>query len=235
MDWDKGILNYGNYIKDYKNRITNIESKQKLALKIASLVKDGDVIGFGSGSTSFIAICEIANKIKTEKIHITAIPTSHEIKFLCDYFEIPTCSLIEKKPDFCFDGADEVDSNYWLIKGRGGAMFKEKMNIVNSEVNYILVDETKFVDSLGKKYPIPVECYPTSIKFVKENLLKLGAREVNLRLAEKKDGPVITENGNLILDAKFDKINENLEKQIKQITGVIESGLFIGYNITILK
>lgn len=235
MDWNKEILNYEQYIQNYKNRITNKESKQKLALKIASLVKDGDVIGFGSGSTSFVAVCEIANKIKNKKIHITAIPTSHEIKLLCDYFKIPTCSLIEKKPDFCFDGADEVDENNWLIKGRGGAMFKEKLNIVNSELNYILVDETKFVDSLGMNYPIPVECFPSSIKFVEQNLRKLGAKEVNLRLAEKKDGPVITENGNLILDAKFNKIGENLEKQIKIIPGVIESGIFIGYNITILK
>lgn len=231
MNWEKGIL------QDVKwnEEITNKEQKQKLALKIAEKVNDGDVIGFGSGSTSFLAVCAIADRVKKENMKITAIPTSYEIKMLCTYLSIPTCTLLEKKPDWCFDGVDEIDNNNWMIKGRGAAMFKEKLNILNTPKVYILADESKFVEKLGTKHPIPVECYPESVNYVKEQLIKLGAIEINLRLAAGKDGPIITENGNFILDTKFDNINEDLELRIKEIAGVIESGLFIGYNIIVEK
>lgn len=217
-------------------QILNKQQKQKLAEKICEKVNDGDVIGFGSGSTSFITACEIADKIKEENIKITAIPTSYEIKMLCTKLNIPTASLIEKKPDWSFDGADEVSPNNWLIKGRGAAMFKEKLNIKNSGIVYILVDESKFVKQLCDKHPIPIECFPEAINYIKEEIIKLGGKDIELRLAEGKDGPIITENGNFILDVKFDKVTENLESKLKSIVGVIETGLFIGYdNIVIVK
>lgn len=220
----------------WNTEITNIEEKEKIAKKIADLVKDGDVIGFGSGSTSFLAVKQISEKIKATNIKITAIPTSYEIKLLCNSLGIPTASLIEKKPDWSFDGADEVDNNKWLIKGRGGAMFKEKLNIVNSKKVYILVDASKFVNKLGEKFKIPVECYPETVNHVKESLYKMGAIECQLRTGKGKDGPIITENNNFIVDVKFNTIDFELEKKIKLITGVIETGLFIGYdNIEIVK
>ena len=120
-------------------------------------------------------------------------------------------------------------------KGRGGAMFKEKLNIVNSPITYILVDKSKEVDKLGSKFKVPVECFPNSVNHVKLELLKLGGKEITLREAKGKDGPIITENGNFILDVKFENINKELEKQIKSITGVIESGLFIGYDVEIVR
>ena len=215
--------------------ISNQEQKEKIAKQIADKVKDGDVIGFGSGSTSYLAIKEIANKIEEEEIHITAIPTSFEIKALCQELKIPTVSILEKKPDWGFDGADEVDkNNNWLIKGRGAAMFKEKLNMVNSPITYILVDESKFVDKLNEKFPIPIEVYSEAVSSVKEALLDLGATEILLRKAEKKDGPVFTENHNVILDTKFVEIYDTLEEDIKSITGVIESGLCIDYPVEIL-
>ena len=221
---------------EWNTEIKNIESKQKVALKIADKIKDGDVLGFGSGSTSYLAAIAIAEKMKKENIKITAIPTSYEIKMLCGNLKIPTATLLEKKPDWSFDGADEVDEKNWLIKGRGAAMFKEKLNIANSKITYILVDESKFVSKLGEKFKIPVECFPDSINYVEQELVKLGAKEIALRKAISKDGPVITENGNLILDAKFDNIDKELEKNLKLITGVIETGLFIGYNnVEIIK
>ncbi len=154
---------------------------------------------------------------------------------LCTYLGIPTSTLEEKKPDWCFDGADEVDNDNWLIKGRGAAMFNEKLNIKTSQKTYILVDESKIVNKLGTNFPIPVECNPKAINIVKEELYRQGAQNVELRLALKKDGPVITENGNFILDAKFDNIDETLERRLKNITGVIETGLFIGYNVELVK
>lgn len=229
MNWKNEILSK----IDFEN-ISNKEQKEIVAKEIAKKVKDGDVIGFGSGSTSYLAAIEIGNRIKEEKIKITAIPTSYEMKMLCSFYQIPTASLMEKRPDWSFDGADEVDKHKWLVKGRGGAMFKEKLNIANSKVTYILVDESKKVEKLGTKFSIPVECYPESINYVKEELLMLGAKEIQVRKAVAKDGPVFTENNNIILDAKFDEIEESLEKDIKSITGVIESGLFIGYNLEIM-
>ena len=215
--------------------ISNQEQKEKIAKQIADKVKDGDVIGFGSGSTSYLAIKEIAKKIEEEEMNITAIPTSFEIKALCQELKIPTVSILEKKPDWGFDGADEVDkNNNWLIKGRGAAMFKEKLNMVNAGITYILVDESKFVDKLNEKFPIPIEVYTKAVSSVKEALLDLGAAEILLRKAEKKDGPVYTENHNVILDTKFVEIYDSLEDDIKSITGVIESGLFIDYSVEIM-
>lgn len=221
---------------EWNSNISNIEEKIRIGKQIAQKVNDGDVIGFGSGSTSFIAVKEIAERIKKEKINITAIPTSYEIKLLCNSLEIQVASLMEKKPDWSFDGTDEVDENNWLIKGRGAAMFKEKLNIVNSKKVYILADKSKFVKKLGEKFKIPVECYPETVNYVEEELYKLGATECVLRMGKGKDGPIITENNNFILDAKFNNIDINLENRIKNITGVLESGLFIGYkNIEIIK
>lgn len=220
---------------EWKKEITNVEDKQRIAKKIASKVEDGDVIGFGSGSTSYVTILEIAKKIKNEKINIVAIPTSIEIEMVCEDLKIPVASIRAKTPDWCFDGADEVDNSNNLIKGRGAAMFREKLNICQSKKTFILIDKSKQVDKLGKKFPVPVECSINSVKYVKSELEKIGAQKVEIRMAKEKDGPVISENGNIILDTRFNDITENLEKQIKSITGVIESGLFIGYNVEIVK
>ena len=230
MNWNKDILTKVEF-----DKIDNLEEKKRLAIKVADKVKNGQVIGFGSGSTSYLTAVAIAEKIKEEGISIKAIPTSVEIEMLCSNLNIPTTNLLENKPDWCFDGADEVDNNNWLIKGRGGAMFKEKLNIVNSPVTYILIDKSKRVNKLGEKFKIPVECFPYAINYVKVKLVELGAENIEIRKAISKDGPVITENGNLILDAKFNNIEKKLEKQIKSIPGVIESGLFIDYNLEIVE
>lgn len=222
-------------IEDIKwsTEIKNKEEKEKVAKKLADKVKDGDKIGFGSGTTSFLTVLEIAKKIRNEKLRIVAVPASNEIKEICDKLEIPVSNLSETKLDWAFDGADEVDKNNWLIKGQGAAMFKEKLNILNSKITYILVDKSKFVEHLCDNYPVPVECYPDSINYVKEQLIKLGAFNIKLRLKDNKE--VFTDSNNLILDAYFKDIDETLEKKLKQITGVIETGLFIGYNIQIIE
>ena len=230
MNWDKEILEHINI-----ENIEHLDEKKKVAEKIAEKVSNNQVIGFGSGSTSYLATIAIADKIKKEDLHIIAIPTSFEIKMLCAYLEIPTASLSEKEPDWSFDGADEVDNNNWLIKGKGGALFKEKLNIVNSPITYILIDSSKRVSKLGEKNKVPVEIYPEAINYVKQELIKWGAEEIALRQAVNKAGPVITENGNLILDVKFNTITKSLEKDVKSISGVIENGLFIGYNVKIIE
>lgn len=231
MDWNRELMEKPSWKEEIKNR----EQKEAIARKIAKRVQNGDVIGFGSGSTSYLTVIEIAKKCEEENIKITAIPTSKEIEMLCSYLNIPTTSIMEKKPDWCFDGADEVDHDNWMIKGRGAAMFKEKLNIKTSAKTYILIDDSKVVNTLGTSFPVPVEIYPNAAFYVKEELYKLGANRQNVRQALKKDGPVITENGNIIIDVYFDNITPDLERRIKEITGVVESGLFIGYNVEIVK
>ena len=221
---------------DWKNNVDNKEEKIQLAKRMAKRVKDGDIIGFGSGSTSYLTVIEIANRVKEEKLNIKAIPTSNIIEDLCKELNIEVTSLDKEKPDWCFDGADEVDENNWLIKGMGAALYKEKLNIMYSNENYILVDETKFVERLGEKHPVPVECEESSIEEIKQELLKMGATKVELRKSNNNpDKPLITDNGNVILHAWFDNITKELERNIRSIDGVLESGLFIGYNIIVVK
>jgi len=114
-------------------------------------------------------------------------------------------------------------------------MFKEKLLISSSPVNYIIVDDSKLVQKLGTNFPVPIEVFPPALLHVEEGLRKIGATSLLLRPAKGKDGPVVTENGNLIFDAHFEDIDKDMEVKIKSITGVIESGLFIGYNVEVLK
>lgn len=218
----------------YLNNIANKEKKILVAEKILPNVKDGDIIGVGSGTTSLIALQLINEKIQAENISITVIPTSLEISFICNSLSIPITTLISNSPNWVFDGADEVDESLNLIKGRGGAMFKEKLLFHSTSQIFILVDNSKLVKKLCSNHPIPVEVFPNSIIHVEKQLKKLGAYKQSFRSGSGKDGPSITENGNLIIDAWFDDITESLEENIKSITGVIESGLFLNYKINLL-
>lgn len=231
MDWEKTIINSLEWGKEISNR----EEKQKVADKIASMVKDGDIIGVGSGSTAYLALLKIADRIRTEQLHIHAIPTSQEIKMTCAKLGIPLTSLLEHKPNWTFDGADEIDPNHNMIKGRGGAMFKEKLLISSSPQTFIIADPSKMVSKLGSRFPVPVEIFPDALIHADQALRSLSPVDIKLRMAQGKDGPIITENGNLILDVWFNNIPDNLENAIKSITGVIESGLFMHYEVKIIS
>lgn len=231
MDWEKTIIDSLEWGKEISNR----EEKQKVADKIASMVKDGDIIGVGSGSTAYLALLKIADRIRTEQLHIHAIPTSQEIKMACAKLGIPLTSLLEHKPNWTFDGADEIDPNHNMIKGRGGAMFKEKLLISSSPQTFIIADPSKMVSKLGSRFPVPVEIFPDTLIHADQALRSLSPVDIKLRMAQGKDGPIITENGNLILDVWFNNIPDNLENAIKSITGVIESGLFMHYEVKIIS
>ena len=177
-----------------------------VAQEIAGLAKDGDVIGAGSGSTVYLTLFALAQRVKQESLHIEIIPASAEISMACIQLGLPQTTLWNKRPDWTFDGADEVDPQNNLIKGRGGAMFKEKLLIKSSGKTYIIIDESKLVSKLGSKYPIPVEVFPHALSHVENEIRLLGASKISLRLAEGKDGPVFTENGNFILDIHLSNI-----------------------------
>ena len=219
---------------DWSGPMTNRAAKEEAGRKVADHVCDGNVIGVGSGSTSYLAIRAIAERVHREGLRIATIGTSYEATMACAAAGLRVTSLLECRPDWCFDGADEVDPDRSLIKGRGGAMFLEKLMMRAAPRSYILVDPSKLVTRLGAKFAIPVEFLPDALHVVEHGLLQLGATEINLRLAVKKDGPVITQTGNFIFDVRFPEIGKSMERDIKSITGVIESGLFIGHSVEII-
>jgi ribose 5-phosphate isomerase A len=228
MNWPKAVYN------SWQGAVSNREAKEELGRRIALKVEDGQVIGVGSGSTAAIAIQKIAERVKSEGLRVTAICTSAEVTLACAALDLPVGTLLQYCPDWSFDGADEVDGERNMIKGRGGAMFLEKIVMQASPRNYILVDQSKLVARLGEKFAIPVEVLPVALRVVERELARLGTTEQALRLAVKKDGPEITEHGNLILDVRFPQIGKSLERDLAAIPGVIESGLFMGRDIEVM-
>jgi len=228
MNWDAKTYN------SWQGTVSNRDAKEELGRRIAAKVEDGHVIGVGSGSTAAIAIQIIAERVRVERMRVTAICTSAEVTLACAAAGLAVGSLLALCPDWAFDGADEVDPQRNLIKGRGGAMFLEKVVMQASPKNYILVDQSKLVQKLGEKFAVPVEVLPLAFRVVERELAKIGATEVSPRIAVKKDGPVITENGNFILDVRFAQIGPALEKDINGIPGVIDSGLFWGRDVELM-
>jgi ribose 5-phosphate isomerase A len=210
-------------------KIANRAAKARIGEAISARVRDGEVIGIGSGSTALLALLAIAERQRRDRLAILAVPTSLEIAFACARLGIAVTSLSAHRPQWCFDGTDEVDSAGNLIKGRGGAFFREKLVMRASGRAVILAERSKQVERLGSRFPIPVEVYPEAALLVEERLRALGANAVVLRAAGGKDGPVVTEQGNLILDASFDGVEGDLETRIESTTGVLACGLFWGY------
>lgn len=215
--------------------IGNREQKEAVAHRVAARARNGEVIGVGSGSTSYLTVLALGQRVTQEGLRILAIPTSAELALACASVGIATTSLLTARPDWAFDGADEVDARCRLIKGRGGALLQEKAVMVVAPTTCIVVDPSKRVDVLGSKFAIPVEVIPYCLDHAARELDRLGATQVALRMAQGKDGPVVTEGGNFLLDARFDGIDDSLEAAIAAIVGVVESGLFVGYRVEIVE
>lgn len=203
--------------------------KAAVAEILAKRVKDRETIGLGSGTTAELAVELIGKRIRAEGLQISGVPTSHGISLKAAQAGIAVLSpLGDYSLDWSFDGADEVDGDLNMIKGQGGAMLLEKVVARQSKSVVIIVTEEKLVKCLGERHRVPVEVVPEAVHLVTRQLLdELGAESVELRMASKKYGPVISEHNNLILDVKFSNIDRDLEQRIKVITGVVESGLFI--------
>jgi ribose 5-phosphate isomerase A len=209
--------------------VANEEAKRAAAARMAERLRPGDVVGVGSGSTSRLNLDALAARSRTEGIAWTAVTTSLEMELACGRASVPTASLALARPDWSFDGADEVDPAANLIKGRGGALLREKLVMAASPECYVVVDPSKLVDRLGTRFPVPIEVIPEAVRLVGDALAARGVASVSLRHGSGKDGPVITERGNYLLDAHLGEIAERTEAELKAIPGVVESGLFIGY------
>jgi len=206
-------------------------TKRKAALAAVKHVKDGFVVGLGSGSTAAYAIEALGERIKREKLSLLAVPTSYQAFLLAVKCGIAVTTLDEHPViDVTIDGADQIDAKLNLIKGMGAALAREKIVASASKMNIIIADESKKVRVLGEKgHPVPVEVLPFAITTVKRRIEAVGGKAV-LREGKGKLGPVITDNGNAIIDASFGPIDNvaELEKKLKMIPGVVETGLFIG-------
>lgn len=203
-------------------------AKRAAGYKAAEMVKDGMIIGLGTGSTVMFTMERLSQRMH-EGLTITGIPTSFQTAIRARQYGIPLTTLDDHPViDLAIDGADEVDPQLRLIKGRGAAHTREKCVAAAARQFIVVVDEQKMVPCLEGL--VPVEVVPFAIRPVMDQLTAMGCIPV-LREGVKKDGPVITDNMNFILDAKFVTIPEpeTLEASIGLIPGVVESGLFCGF------
>ena len=194
------------------------------------MVRDGDVVGLGTGTTAKFAIERLGERLR-EGLHISGIPTSVESETLARRLNIPLTTL-EEHPDIdiTIDGADEVDANFDLIKGLGGALLREKIVAYATRTEVIVVDSSKLVKTLGTIAPLPVEVTVYGHAAIARRLAGLGCQPVLRRSKGGGPEPFVTDNGNHIYDCRFKGIPnaKELEARIDTIPGVVECGLFVG-------
>ncbi len=205
--------------------------KKAAGIRAANLIESGMSVGLGTGSTAAYMVERLAERIREEGIRVKAVSTSWSTTLQCRRLEIPLVGLEEAEHlDMAIDGADEIDPCKNLIKGRGAAHLLEKI-VASMADNYIIIaDSGKKVRQLGEKFAVPLEILPSAIGAVSRQVERLGAK-VQVRLgAPGKDGPVISDSGNLIADAKFGLIDdpEKLDFELNRIPGLLGHGLFIG-------
>lgn len=207
------------------------QMKQAVADAAVNQIKDGMVLGLGSGSTAALMIHGLGAKLSSGELkNIVGVTTSFQGEVLAAELKIPLLSLnAVDRIDLAIDGADEVDPSFQLIKGGGACHVQEKLVAARAERFVVVVDSTKLVDRLNLGFLLPVEVLPGAWRQVKQNLEGLGGH-AELRMAQRKAGPVVTDQGNLVLDLKLnDGIADPtaLEQTINNIPGVLENGLFV--------
>jgi ribose 5-phosphate isomerase A len=200
----------------------NDELKRQAALRALDEIRDGMVVGLGTGSTASHFIRELGRG----GFRVVGIPTSEQSRQLAEEAGIQLTTFKEHpRIDVTVDGADEVSPDLDLIKGLGGALVREKIVAYASERFVVVVDESKLVDRLGSKTVIPVEVIPLAVPCVMLRLNELGGKAL---VRERNGQPFVSDNGNTIVDWKHGVIDNPsaLEKQLKSMTGVVDSGIF---------
>jgi ribose 5-phosphate isomerase A len=207
-----------------------INLKQLVGIAAAQEVQSGMVVGLGTGSTTAYTIEELGARLANGTLQeIVGIPTSFQASVLAKKYGIPLRSLDDvSKIDIAIDGADEVDPAKNLIKGGGAAHTREKVIDAMADRFVVVVDRSKLVDKLGSTFAVPVEAISMAIAPVTRAIEKLGGKP-ELRMGVKKVGPVITDQGNMVIDVWFDQIPDpaELEQSLNNIPGVLENGLFV--------
>jgi ribose 5-phosphate isomerase A len=205
------------------------EVKKKAALEAVKHVRDGYVIGLGSGSTAAYAIKEIGKLIQQKSLQVLGVPTSYQAMELATRCNIRLTTLREHPQlDLTIDGADQIDPQLNLIKGMGGALTREKIVASASKRVLIVADERKLVKKLGMNHPVPLEVLPFATSVVMSKIKRMKGRP-RLRETSGKVGPLVTDNGNFILDVDFGPIDDPclLNARLKSIPGIVETGIFV--------
>ena len=202
------------------------QMKKDAGYLAAGEVKDGQILGLGTGSTTHYFIEAVGKRVESEGIEVMGIPTSYQSFLLAKAANIPVTTLDEHEIDLAVDGADEIDPKFNLIKGGGAAHTLEKIVDYSAKEFIVIADSSKLVDALGA-FPLPIEIIPDSVTPVMKALKDMGGVP-EIRMGQLKDGPVITDNGNFILDVAFGTIENpiHMEKDLNAIPGVVENGLF---------
>ena len=205
-------------------------AKQSAGETAAQWVKSGMQIGLGTGSTTAYAIRAIGRRVREEGLNVRGVPTSSAAELLAREHGVPLCTLDELTGllDLALDGADEVSASLDLIKGRGAAHTQEKLVARQARRFVVLIDPSKQVDQLGSKMPVPIEVIPMAASVTLRSLDAMGAKG-ELRLGLRKDGPVVTDQGFWVIDAKFDGIEDpaSLDSALLALPGVLDHGLFV--------
>jgi len=205
-------------------------AKERAAVEAVKLIKDGYILGVGAGSTVACALRELGRRIKEEHIRVSIVSASSQTSQLAREYGIPLTSLNEHLSlDLGIDGADQIDGELNLIKGMGGALTREKIVASASKTFVIIGDESKLTDTLGKNQPLPIEVLPFALPFATSKIEKMGGQPV-LKKSILGDGPFVTDNGNYVLNVDFGIIKDpwQLDRKLKSIPGVVETGLFLG-------
>ena len=229
--FDETLAKFPRYKRNPTMADLQSEMKQAVAEAAVNKFNDGMVVGLGSGSTAALMIKCLGSKLASGQLKdIVGVTTSFQGEVLAAELSIPLLNFNAiNKIDLAVDGADEVDPYFQLIKGGGACHLQEKLVATLAERFIVVVDSTKLVDCLNLDFPLPVEVVPTSWRQVQKELSSIGCTS-ELRLAQRKAGPVVTDQGNLILDLKMKGgIGDPayMEKEINNIPGVLENGLFV--------
>ena len=204
--------------------------KRCVGVEAAQMVDMDSVVGMGTGSTAVFVIEELGRRVREEGLQIIGVATSYDSDVLARQCGIAIRTLDDvDRVDIAIDGADEVDPQKRLIKGGGAAHTREKIIDGMAEQFVVVVDDSKVVDRLGKKFPVPVEVLPLALSPVMQSLGALGGIPELRTGGGKKVGPVITDQGNMVIDVRFDRIDDpgRLESAINNIPGVLDNGLFV--------
>ncbi len=209
-----------------KDASSNAAGKRAAGEAAAELVSNGMVVGLGTGSTVAWTIKRLGERIREEDLDFYGVPTSFQAEQLAIKSNIRLTSLNQHPVlDLAIDGADQVDRDLMVIKGGGAAHTREKVVSCSAKRFVIVADESKFVEKLN--WPVPIEVIAFAFKLVEQRLQDMGGKPV-LRLGKMKDGPVITDNGNFVMDVDFGTIKDPkyLATRISPIPGVVEHGIF---------
>ena len=210
--------------------LPRMEPKQRAAEAAIAFVRDGMVVGLGTGSTADHFLRALASALKDGRLTgVRGVPTSRQSERRAQHLGIPLATLAEcPRPDVTVDGADEVAPNLDLIKGLGGALLREKIVAQNSAKLVIIADAGKAVAKLGTRAMLPVEVVPFAYEVQESFLRSLGATPTLRRTVA--GAPFATDNGNHIYDCRFDGIDDpaGLEEALRRRAGVVETGLFLG-------